>query len=54
MLAPWGGGVLTIFFDGDAPFFRVSSSPIFSKDRVSKESNFSGAGCQNITKGGIL
>ena len=40
--------------EGDVPFFRVSFSPIFSRNRVSKEGKVSGADCQNMSKAEIL
>ena len=37
---PGGGEVLSIFADGDVPFFRVSFSPIFSRTGYQKKANF--------------
>ena len=51
---PGGGGYLVYLSDGDVPFFRVSFSPIFSRTGYQKKANFSGAGCQNMSKEEIL
>ena len=47
-------GYLVYLSAGDVPFFRVSFSPIFFQNGVSKEGKFSGAGCQNMSKEEIL
>ena len=50
-----GVEVLGLFVRRDAPFFRVSFSPILSQRAgLSKEGNFSGVGCQNLSKGQVL
>ena len=45
--SPGGGG-------GYVPFFRVSFSPIFSRTGYQNKANFTGAGCQNMSKEEIL
>ena len=37
---PGGGGYLVYLSDGDVPFFRVSSSPIFSRTGYQKKAHF--------------
>ena len=41
-------------FDGDAPFSGHRFLLFFFWNRVLKESNFSGAGCQNMSKGEVF
>ena len=48
-----GGGYFVYLSDGDVPFFRILLSPIVSGTGI-KEGNFSGAGCQDMSKGKIL
>ena len=48
-----GRGSLVNLWDRDVPFMGIIFAYFFYS-RVSKENNYSGAGCQNMSKGDIL